>query len=170
VPDWRLTKSKVTPEMGTSNDALGEDYDMQMVDVGMKDVTEREAIGEGILRLKPAVINLIKAKKIPKGDVLEAARLAGILGAKKTSEVIPLCHPISIEHIRIEFSLKNESITIKALVKGHAKTGFEMEALTAVAIAGLTIYDMCKPFDKDMVLGGIKLVKKSGGKSGTYVR
>jgi len=143
---------------------------MKMIDVSDKEVTKREAVVEGIVRLSPKVIALIKSKKIPKGDCLEAARLAGIMAAKRTPEVIPLCHPISIEHIRIEFSLKNESITIKALVKGHAKTGFEMEALTAVAIAGLTIYDMCKPFDKDMVLGGIKLVKKSGGKSGTYVR
>lgn len=143
---------------------------MGMVDISKKDATVRQAVAEGIVSIKPQVIELIKSRKIPKGDCLEAAKLAGILAAKRTPEIIPLCHPISIESVEINVSVKNKEIIITAIVKGQAKTGFEMEALTAVSAAALTIYDMCKPLDKDIVISEIKLLKKSGGKSGTYIR
>ena len=143
---------------------------MGMIDIGKKDVTLREAIVEARVYLKDSVIKLIKNKKIPKGDVLEAARLAGILAAKKTSELIPLCHPISIEFADIKFSLKNKEVEIKTTVRGRAKTGVEMEAFTACAIAGLTVYDMCKAFDREAVISDIRLLKKSGGKSGDFIR
>lgn len=143
---------------------------VRMIDISMKEVTAREAVAEGIVYLKPQVINLIKKNKIPKGNVLEAARLAGILAAKKTPEIIPLCHPIEIDSIGIEFILKDRKIIITTTVKGEAKTGFEMEALSAASIAALTIYDMCKPLDKEITISGIRLVKKTGGKSGVYVK
>ena len=143
---------------------------MGMVDIGKKEATEREAQAEGVIYLKINVIGLIKKNKIPKGNVLEAARIAGIFAAKNTPEIIPLCHPIPIEFLDIEFLLHKNKIIITALVKGSAKTGFEMEALTAVTVAALTIYDMTKPLDKDIVISDIKLLKKSGGKSGIYVR
>lgn len=141
-----------------------------MVDVSVKKITQREAVAEGAVYLKPEVLKLIAGKKIPKGDVLEAARLAGILAAKKTPGLIPLCHPIPIEFAGLEFSLKKDRIIILTTIKGSAKTGMEMEALTATSIAALTIYDMCKPLDKDIVISRIRLLKKTGGKSGTYVR
>ena len=143
---------------------------MKMVDIGAKEITKREAVVEGVIYIKPEVIKLIKAKRIPKGDVLEAARLAGILGAKKTPEIIPLCHPIPIEFADIEFSLKEKEIRIRTTVRGRARTGVEMEAFIATSIAALTIYDMCKPIDREMVISEIRLLKKSGGRSGTYVR
>ncbi|TAN60167.1 cyclic pyranopterin monophosphate synthase MoaC [bacterium] len=141
-----------------------------MIDISAKKITAREAVAEGRVFLKPQVIKLIREKKIPKGDVLEASRLAGILAAKKTPEIIPLCHPIPIESVKVDFVVNDRQINITSAVKGQAKTGFEMEALTAVSAAALTIYDMCKPLDKDIVISEIKLLKKSGGKSGTYVR
>lgn len=141
-----------------------------MIDISLKRVTERTAVVEGKVYLKPGVVKLIKNNKIPKGNVLEAARIAGILAAKKTPEIIPLCHPIFITFADIEFSLQNKGVKITAVIKGEAKTGFEMEALTAASVAALTIYDMCKPLDKDIVISGIKLLKKTGGKSGTYIR
>lgn len=143
---------------------------MKMVDIGDKEVTLREAIVEGMVALKPKVLLAIKRNEIPKGNVLEAAKLAGILAAKNTPGLIPLCHPIPIDCVNVEFSLSGDKIRIKATVRGMAKTGVEMEALTATAIAALTIYDMCKPLDKDIVISDIKLMKKTGGKSGTYVR
>ncbi len=141
-----------------------------MVDISGKSVTRREAVAEGGVFLRPEVIKLIARKKIPKGDVLGASRIAGILAAKKTPELIPLCHPIPIESVKIDFALKDKEIIITATVKGEAKTGFEMEALTAVSVAALTIYDMCKPIDKDIIISKIRLLSKTGGKSGTYVR
>ena len=143
---------------------------MKMVDISAKEPTAREAVVEGKVYLQPRVIRLIKNKKIPKGDVLEAARLAGILAAKRTPEVIPLCHPIPIECADISFSPGKKAIKITAIIKGRAKTGMEMEALTAVSVAALTIYDMCKPLDKDIEISDIRLIKKTGGKSGTYIR
>lgn len=143
---------------------------MKMVDISAKEVTEREAIVEGFVYLESRVIRLIKNKQMEKGDVLEAARLAGILAAKKTPYLIPLCHPIPIESANIEFSLEKNRIRIIAKVKAKARTGLEMEALTATSVAALTIYDMCKPIDKNIVISEIKLLKKTGGKSGTYVR
>lgn len=141
---------------------------LQMVDITSKEVTEREAVVEGIVSLKPEVILAVKKGKVPKGNVLEAARLAGILAAKHTPFIIPLCHPIPIEYTRIDFSITKRQIKVISLVRAKAKTGVEMEALTAASIACLTIYDMCKPLDKDIIISGIRLIKKTGGKSGTY--
>ncbi len=143
---------------------------MKMVDIGSKEITEREAIVEGTLSLKPKVIIAIKKKQIPKGDVLAAARVAGILAAKKTPFLIPLCHPIPIEYAEVNFLIEKGRIKIITTVRSNAKTGVEMEALTATCVAALTIYDMCKPIDKDMVISGIRLLKKTGGKSGVYIR
>ena len=143
---------------------------MKMVDIGGKEITEREATVEGLVSLNPKIILTIKKRKVPKGDVLEAARFAGILAAKKTPFLIPLCHPIPIEYAEIIFSLRKSEIKITSIVRAKAKTGVEMEALTAAAVAALTIYDMCKPLDKNIVISGLKLIKKTGGKSGTYIR
>ncbi len=139
---------------------------MRMVDISKKAPTDRTAIAMGVVYLKDEVAELIKKKMVPKGDALEAARLAGILAAKRTSEMIPLCHPIPIEFAGLEFFIEKGKVKIKAEVKTFAKTGAEMEALTAVSIASLTIYDMCKPLDKEIMISDIKLVKKTGGKSG----
>lgn len=143
---------------------------MKMIDIGNKQVTLREAIVEGRLIIQPKTIELIKKNKIPKGNVLEAAKIAGILAAKKTPEIIPLCHPIPIEFMSIDIALGENEIKIKAIVKGQAKTGVEMEAFSAVAVAALTIYDMCKSIDRGAVIEEIKLMEKRGGKSGHYKR
>ncbi|MBI5143710.1 MAG: cyclic pyranopterin monophosphate synthase MoaC [Candidatus Omnitrophica bacterium] len=137
-----------------------------MIDITDKEETLREAMVGAKVFIKPAVIQLIKKGKMPKGDVLEAARLAGIMAAKKTAELIPMCHPIPIEYVGINFSVKKGSIDIIVTVKGRAKTGVEMEAFTAAAMASVTIYDMCKAFDRTIVISEIKLLEKSGGKSG----
>ena len=141
-----------------------------MMDMSKKTPTERTAIAMGAVYLKTEVAELIRKKKLPKGDVLEAARLAGILGAKRTSDMIPLCHPLPIEFANLEFFVGKRKVEITAEVKTFAKTGVEMEALFAVSMAALTIYDMCKPLDKEILISDIRLVKKTGGKSGPYVR
>jgi cyclic pyranopterin monophosphate synthase len=138
---------------------------MSMIDISKKKITLREAVAEGKIILKPAVLLAIKKKAIPKGEVLETAKVAGILAAKRTAELIPLCHPLSAEYINIEFAFMASALKIKTTVKGSAKTGMEMEALIAASITALTIYDMCKPLDKHIVISGIKLLKKTGGKS-----
>lgn len=143
---------------------------MAMIDIGKKGVTRREAIVEGKVYLKPSVISDIKKKNIPKGNVLEAARFAGILAAKKTPDIIPLCHPIPIEYVEVELRLSREAVIIRATVRGAAKTGVEMEAFTAVAVAALTVYDMCKALDRGGSISDIRLIKKSGGKSGVWER
>lgn len=142
----------------------------KMVDVGVKDVTKREAIASSTVLMSPKIINLIRDKKIPKGDVLTTAKIAGILAAKQTHNLIPMCHPLPLEYIDIDFEVGAKSIVIEAYVKTTAKTGVEMEALTAASIAALTVYDMCKSVDKGIVISETKLLKKSGGKSGTYGR
>jgi len=141
-----------------------------MIDIGEKEVTQREAIVEARVLLKAKLIELIKKCKIPKGNVLEAAKLAGIIAAKKTSELIPLCHPIPIEYAQIDFQLGKNQIKVTTIVRGSAKTGVEMEAFVASSIACLTIYDMCKGLDRDIVISQMKLMRKTGGKSGVYVR
>ena len=142
---------------------------MRMVDIGSKETTKREAVVEGFVSLKASTILAIKRKKVPKGDVLEAARLAGILAAKRTPSLIPLCHPIPVEYVDVDFFISKNKIKVTATVRGEAKTGFEMEALTATAVAALPIYAMGKPLRKGIGISGIKLLKKSGGKSGTYI-
>lgn len=141
-----------------------------MIDISKKQISEREAVVEARIALKPSVILSIKKKRIPKGEVLEAARLAGIMAAKKTPYIVPLCHPIPIEYSNIEFSLRKEEIRVITTVRGEAKTGVEMEAFTAAAVSCLTIYDMCKALDREITISGIRLLKKTGGKSGTYIR
>jgi len=143
--------------------------DIRMVNVGEKPVTRRQAEAKGRVLMQAATLKLLKQGKLPKGDVLAAARVAGIMAAKETHRLIPLCHPLLIEDVNIEFSIdeKTPAVEVMATVKGSGKTGFEMEALTAVAISGLTIYDMCKTVDQTLRLDGIRLTKKSGGKSGS---
>ncbi|MDD5339404.1 MAG: cyclic pyranopterin monophosphate synthase MoaC [Dehalococcoidales bacterium] len=141
----------------------------RMVNVGAKADTDRIAISRGLVRMQPETFKLIQSGKAAKGDVLTTAQLAGITAAKKTSDLIPLCHPILITNVSIEFTPnKNDStIGITATVSSTGKTGVEMEALTAVAVTALTIYDMCKAVDRGMKIENIRLVEKSGGKSGT---
>jgi len=143
-----------------------------MVDVTEKDVTERIAVARGKILMRPETLTLIMEKKVEKGDVFSVARVAGIMAAKKTSELIPMCHPLNITSVEIDLTpQKNPSrVEIEAVVRVTGKTGVEMEAMTAVAVSGLTIYDMCKAVDREMTLGEIRLVKKSGGKSGTFIR
>lgn len=141
----------------------------RMVDVGAKAVTHRVAKASGRVTMKSETLRTILDRKIAKGDVLEVARLAGIMAAKKTAELIPLCHVLPLESVAIEFEPKDDNtIRIEATVKVHARTGVEMEALTAVTVAALTIYDMCKSIDRGMSLGPFELLEKSGGKSGRY--
>jgi cyclic pyranopterin phosphate synthase len=141
-----------------------------MVDVGDKPVTTREAIARGSIRMSRAALTEIRTKKVSKGDPLQAARLAGIMAAKQTSALIPLCHPLPLASVHVELIPTARGYTIEARVRTAAQTGVEMEALTAVAVAGLTIYDMVKAVDKRMVIGDIRLMKKTGGKSGTFTR
>lgn len=143
---------------------------MKMIDVSGKDVTLREAIVEGKIFLKQEIIERIKNLDIPKGNVLEAAKIAAILAVKKTPETLPLCHPIPIESVKVEFEFNDGYIIATVYVKGRARTGVEMEGFCAVATACLTIYDMCKMFDREAVISDIRLLKKSGGKSGDYER
>ena len=143
-----------------------------MVDVSDKDVTSRIAVARGTIRMRPETLSLILEDKIEKGDVFSVARVAGIMAAKKTSELIPMCHPLNITSVEIGLSpqQKPARVEIDATVRVSGKTGVEMEAMTAVAVAGLTIYDMCKAVDREMSIGEVRLVKKSGGKSGTFLR
>lgn len=145
---------------------------VKMVDVTEKPSTQREAVAIGSVHIKPETLKLIQDKKLPKGDVLCAARIAGISAAKKTGDLIPMCHPLNITAVNINInpdSTKNK-IDIEAEVKVTGRTGVEMEALTAVSVAALTIYDMCKAVDKEMVISDIMLIEKQGGRSGTYKR
>ena len=140
----------------------------RMVDVGAKDVTERRAVARGLLRVSPSTIELIRDGATPKGDVLAAARLAGIMAAKRTSELIPLAHPLPLTHASVDLVLGAGGISIEATVATSARTGVEMEALTAVSVAGLTLYDMLKSVERGATLTDVRLVEKTGGKSGTY--
>ena len=143
---------------------------VRMVDVTDKQPTVREAVAEGSVFMSSSTFDLIRSQKVKKGNVLETARIAGIMAAKKTSELIPMCHPLNITHVQVDF-IHDEAqscIGIKATVRIIDQTGVEMEALTAVSVAALTIYDMCKSYDKEMVLSKIQLLRKTGGKSGTF--
>jgi cyclic pyranopterin phosphate synthase len=150
----------------THIDALGRP---KMVDVAAKPDTQREAVARGVVRMQASTFDLIGKGEVSKGDVLAVAQLAGIMAAKQTPYLIPLCHPILIGDVRVEFNLDEDSsaIEITATVKSTGKTGVEMEALTATAVTALTIYDMCKAVDRGMKIESIRLVRKSGGKSGT---
>jgi len=143
-----------------------------MVDVSAKAETVREAVARGVLRMTPATLRVIRAGNAPKGDVLGVARTAGILAAKRTSDLIPLCHPLRITGVDVEFSddLRRGELTVRARVRTVDKTGVEMEALTAVSVAALTVYDMIKAVEKGVTIEKIELVTKTGGKSGTWQR
>ena len=142
--------------------------DPHMVDVGDKSVTTRRAVASGQISITDQTLAMIRDGGHKKGDVIQVAQLAGIMAAKKTPDLIPLCHPLSLSHVSIDITLIENGLEITAECRLDGKTGVEMEALTAVSVAALTVYDMCKAVDKAMVIGPIKLVHKSGGKSGDY--
>lgn len=149
---------------------LGPDGSVRMVDVTEKKVTQRTAIAAGRVLMEASTLERIKNEKVKKGNVLETARIAGIMAAKKTSDLIPMCHPLNISHAQVGFTFdeKANAIDIEASVSLEGKTGVEMEALTAVSAAALTLYDMCKSYDRAMQITDIRLKKKTGGKSGTF--
>ncbi len=143
---------------------------IRMVDVGDKDVTDREAIARGSIAMSKDARKLIQSGNNKKGDPIQAARLAGIMAAKKTSELIPLCHPLNLSHVSVDLTPTKKGYDIEARVRISGKTGVEMEALTAVSVAALTLYDMVKAVDKTMVISDIELIEKKGGRSGHYRR
>ncbi len=149
---------------------LNEAGEARMVDVSRKAVTERSAVAEGFVAMAPETLDLILSGRAPKGDVLATARIAGIMGAKRTHELIPLCHPLPLTQVTVEFTPSRDpaGIRVEATAKVEAKTGVEMEALTAVTVACLTLYDMCKAVDRAMTFSGIRLIEKSGGRSGNF--
>lgn len=151
---------------------IDQDGHVRMVDVTDKASSHRIAVARGRVTMQPETLKRIRDHSVEKGNVLEAARIAGIMAAKRTADLIPLCHPLNITHAQIDFTPNDAelSIDIQAEVRVIGQTGVEMEALTAVSIAALTIYDMCKSYDREMTISMIELVKKSGGKSGTYTR
>ena len=141
-----------------------------MVDVSAKDETDRAATAEGSVVMQPETLRLIREGQVKKGDVLAVARLAGIMAAKKTPDLIPLCHPLALTSVTVDLTLdeKRSAVDIRATCRLKGRTGVEMEAMTAVSVAALTVYDMCKAVDRGMLISDIKLTHKSGGKSGTY--
>ncbi len=150
---------------------LDESGSARMVDVGAKADTERIAIAGGVVTMRPATLGLIRDGAIKKGDVLTVARIAGIMAAKRTADLIPLCHPIPLTHLDLDLTLdeSGSAIQIRATARTIGKTGVEMEALTAVSVAALTIYDMAKAVDREMRIGDIRLLEKHGGKSGDFI-
>jgi cyclic pyranopterin phosphate synthase len=143
----------------------------RMVDVGDKAETHRVARASAIIRMQPATLATIRDKQLAKGDVLEVARLAGIMAAKKTADLIPLCHPLPLTSVQLDFSFpSDDSVRVEATAKVFGRTGVEMEALTAVSVAALTVYDMCKAVDRGMTIEAVRLDEKDGGKSGHFVR
>lgn len=150
---------------------FNEHGESHMVDVGGKEITQRLARAQGRVLMQAETLRLIMQREVAKGDVLEVARLAGIMAAKRTGELIPLCHPLGLDSVSISFSQRDQrTLEIEATSAVHARTGVEMEALTAVSVAALTVYDMCKSVDRSMVIDGICLIEKKGGKSGHYLR
>lgn len=143
-----------------------------MVDVGGKERTVRTARVGARVWMAPATMELLKTQALPKGDVLAVAKIAGIMAAKRTSELVPLCHPLSLTHVDVTFSFADDEprLDIECVSRTEDRTGVEMEALTGATIAAVTIYDMCKAVDKEMVISGIRLMEKHGGKSGSFVR
>jgi len=141
-----------------------------MVDVSAKPVTAREAVARGRIHIAPAALKIARAGKVPKGGIVEVARLAGVLAAKRTADAIPLCHPLPLTHVDVEIRPRRDGFEIEATVRTDARTGAEMEALHAVAVAALTVYDMVKAADKGMTISDIRLIRKTGGSRGVYVR
>ena len=149
---------------------LDERGNARMVDVGHKERSDRAATAAGFVRMRAATVEALREGKTPKGDVLAVARVAGIQAAKRTAELIPMCHALQITSVQVELDLQQSGVAIRAAVKAADRTGVEMEALTAVSIAALTLYDMLKALDKTMTIEDIKLLKKTGGKSGDFER
>ena len=149
---------------------LDDEGRLKMVDVGDKELTLRVARVRGEICMQPTTAVLIEQNRVSKGNVLEAARLAGIMAAKRTGDLIPLCHPLNITAVDIEFMIKSDRVQVEAQARIDDRTGVEMEALTAATIALLTIYDMCKSVDRDMVISEVRLMEKCGGQSGVYQR
>jgi cyclic pyranopterin phosphate synthase len=149
---------------------LDDEGRIRMVDVGAKAVTARTAEASGFVRMSPATVAAIRERRTPKGDPLETARLAGILAAKRTAELIPLCHSLALSHADVRITLEDDGARIAATASTSAQTGVEMEALTAASVAALTLYDMCKAIDRGMVIGEIQLERKTGGRSGEWRR
>ncbi|MEM7398871.1 MAG: cyclic pyranopterin monophosphate synthase MoaC [Pseudomonadota bacterium] len=156
--------------MSNSLSHLNARGEANMVDVSGKAVTSRTAVAEGFVTMAPTTLDMILDGTAPKGDVLATARLAGIMGAKKTSDLIPLCHPLALSKVTVDFApdRDNARVRVEATAKVDGKTGVEMEALTAVTVACLTLYDMCKAVDRAMSFSGIRLIEKTGGRSGTF--
>jgi cyclic pyranopterin phosphate synthase len=143
---------------------------VRMVDTGNKEISSRRAVASARVLMSAATVTALREHRTPKGDPLEAARLAGIMAAKKTSDLIPLCHPLPITHVDVQATLEEAGVLLKAEVSTNAQTGVEMEALTAVSVAALTIYDMCKALEKGITIADVRLESKTGGKSGDWSR
>ncbi len=156
------------PKQGLSH--YGKRGEVRMVDVTAKEITERTAIARGFVHIGRTALAAVKRQRTPKGNPLEVARIAGIAAAKRTAELIPLCHPLALSHVDVSARLRQNGVLLTASVTATAKTGVEMEALTAVSVAALTVYDMVKALDKEMEISGICLVEKVGGRSGHYRR
>ncbi|MBM4444157.1 MAG: cyclic pyranopterin monophosphate synthase MoaC [Chloroflexi bacterium] len=148
---------------------MGEKNRVRMIDVGPKPDSHRESVARGRMKMKPATLKMVRQGRLPKGDCLAAAQVAGIMAAKRTPDLIPLCHPLLLNDVRVEYAFDDDGLEITASVRTVGKTGVEMEALTAVAVAALTIYDMCKGVDPAVRIENIRLVSKRGGKSGQVV-
>jgi cyclic pyranopterin phosphate synthase len=147
---------------------LDEQGNARMVDIGAKNATRRVAVASGRIRMSPVALAAIRDGDVPKGDVVAAARIAGIMAAKKTAELIPLCHPLALDAVTVDFAFEEDAVRATATASLSGKTGVEMEAMTATSIALLTIYDMAKALDKGMVIDAVRLIEKHGGKSGTW--
>jgi cyclic pyranopterin monophosphate synthase len=143
---------------------------VSMVDTGAKSITMRRAVASARVLMTPETVATLREHRTPKGDPLEAARIAGIMAAKRTAELIPLCHPLPLTHINVEANIDTDGVSLSAEVATNAQTGVEMEALTAVSVAALTVYDMCKAVEKGIVITDVRLESKTGGKSGDYQR
>jgi cyclic pyranopterin phosphate synthase len=143
---------------------------VRMVDTGNKEITPRRAVASARVLMTEATVTALREHRTPKGDPLEAARLAGIMAAKRTSDLIPLCHPLPLTHVDVRATLDETGVTLHAEVSTNAQTGVEMEALTAVSVAALTVYDMCKALEKGMTITDVRLESKTGGKSGDFER
>ena len=151
---------------------IDENGRVRMVDVSGKEVTQRTARAQAVVAMMPETFERIRDQAVKKGNVLETARIAGVMGAKQTAQLIPMCHPLQLNHVQVDFfpDPDQHTIRIEALARVTARTGVEMEALTAVAVAALTIYDMCKSYDRHMLISDIYLLEKSGGRSGAWQR
>lgn len=164
------TQSSAGGGAGTKLTHIDEAGAARMVDVSEKDVTTRTARASGRVLVSPRVIELLRGEGVPKGDALATARIAGIMGAKKTPDLIPLCHPLAVSGVKVDLKVTDDAVEILATVKTADRTGVEMEALTAVAVAGLTVIDMVKAVDKGAVITDVRVEEKTGGKSGDWAR